>query len=95
MCHSRKSNGKINRLYEKCLNLEYDDKILSIQQLLEKGGPVSIHSQNFQPFETEMFKICKSSHSITEWYFPRKNDFLYSLRLKFHCTSSKDNIQCM
>ena len=36
MCHSRASDGKINRLHERCMRIIYSDKQSSFETLLEK-----------------------------------------------------------
>ena len=56
MCHSRVNNNKINRLYERCLRIVYNDKQSSFNELLEKDGSVSIHMRNTQILATEMYK---------------------------------------
>ena len=46
MCHSHRSNTKINNLYERCHRLIYSDKKSSYEELLGKDGSVSIHHKN-------------------------------------------------
>ena len=57
MCHNR--TNKINRLHERCLRLIYNDKKSSFQDLLEKGGSVSIHHRNLRKLAIKLFKIFK------------------------------------
>ena len=53
MYHSRTNNTKINRLYEGCLRIVYDDKQSSFNELLGKDGSVSIHMRNIQILATK------------------------------------------
>ena len=46
MCHIKKRDDKINRLYEKCLRIIYNDKTPSYEELLSKDGSVSMHHKN-------------------------------------------------
>ena len=46
MCHSSLMNKKINRLHEKCFRIAYGDKTSPFKKLLEKDGPVTIHTRN-------------------------------------------------
>ena len=43
MCHNRINNNKVNHLHEGCLPLIYNDKKSFFEDLLEKGGSVSIN----------------------------------------------------
>ena len=72
MCHSRKNNGKINRLHERCSRIVYNDKKKSFQQLLEKDGSASIHSRNLQllaracsKYKSQGFSTQLQNYSIT------------------------------
>ena len=60
MFHSRENNNKINRLYERCLRIIYNDKRSSFNVLLEEDGSVSIHERNIKILATEMFKVSKN-----------------------------------
>ena len=60
MCHSRSMNNKINRLYERCLRIIYNDKTSSFADLLAKDGSVTIHTRNLQVLVTEMLKVHKN-----------------------------------
>ena len=58
MCFSRSLYTKINRLYERCLRIVYNNKKLNFNELLlMKDGSVSIHHQNLQKLAVEMFKV--------------------------------------
>ena len=59
MCFNRSSNTKINRLYEQCLRLVYNDKKSDFYELPLKDGSVSIYHQNLQKLAVEMFKISR------------------------------------
>ena len=54
ICHSRLNNRKINRLYERCLRIIYNDKQSSFDELLNKDSSVSIHIRNLQKLAIEM-----------------------------------------
>ena len=60
MGHSRKNNNKINRLYERCLKIIYNDKPSSFNVRLEYDDSVSIHERNTKILRTEMFKVNKN-----------------------------------
>ena len=63
MCHSRESNRKINRLYERCLRTIYNDKQLSFNELLKKDGS--------KVLATEMCKINNGlSTPLMKYIFP-------------------------
>ena len=57
ICYSRADNGKINRLYKRCLWIMYSNNWSSIETLLEKHVSVSIHNRNLQILATETYKI--------------------------------------
>ena len=57
MCHSRATNGNINRLHECCLPIIYSNKESLLETLLEKDGSVSVHNWNLQIFATEMYEL--------------------------------------
>ena len=60
MCHSHENNNKINKLYERCLIIIYNDKQSSFNALLEKDGSVSIHERNIKILATGMFKVSRN-----------------------------------
>ena len=64
MCHRRANGSKINRLYERFLNIKYCDKHPSSETLLEKDGFVSIHNRNIKVLATEMYKVKKGFSSL-------------------------------
>ena len=81
MCHSRTNNSKINRLYERCLRIVYNDKQSSFNELLEKDGSVSIHMRNIQILATEMYKLINNLSSPTmNRVFKLNSDSRYNLR---------------
>ena len=57
MLHRRSNNNIIRNLHERCLRLMYNDKNLSHEELLTKGGSVCIHHRNIQALATEFHKI--------------------------------------
>ena len=57
ICYSRADNGKINKLYERCLWIMYSNNSSSIETLLEKHVSVSIHNRNLQILANETYKI--------------------------------------
>ena len=81
-CHSRANISKINRLHERCLRIIYSDKQSSYEELLEKGGSVSIHPRNLQVLAIEMYRVRKglSPPIITE-LFEHKEEHYYNLRI--------------
>ena len=57
MFHSRSLNNKINRIHERALQITYNDKSSSFQDLLKKDNSVSIHHRNIRTLPTEIFKF--------------------------------------
>ena len=57
MFHSRQINTKINNLHYRALRMVYMDENSSFEELLQKGGSVTIHHRNLQTLATEMFKV--------------------------------------
>ena len=57
MCHSRKINNQINKLYECALRLVYNDKSSSFRELLERDKSVTIHERIIQVLLTVIFKV--------------------------------------
>ena len=82
MCHSRANNGRINRLYERCLRIIHSDKQSSFEMLLEKDGSVCLHNRNLQILATEMYKIKNNvlSPLIVTELFEQRNEQHYDLR---------------
>ena len=81
MCHNRTYKNKINRLHERCLQLIYNDKRSSFEDLLEKDNSVSIHNKNLQALAIEMYKIhTKTSPEIMQEIFLVKEKGNYNLR---------------
>ena len=64
MCHSRTNNRKINRLYERCLRIIYNDKQSSFIKLLQKDNSVSIHQRNLHILAIETFKNSNGLSSV-------------------------------
>ena len=81
MCHSRVNNNKINRLHERCLRIVYNDKQSSFNELLEKGGSVSIHMKNMKILAIEMYKLINNlSPPAMNMVFKKNSDSRYNLR---------------
>ena len=60
MCHSRTLNNKINRFHERCLRIDYNDKLSSFQNLLDQDKSVSLHTRrNVQTLAIKMYKVSK------------------------------------
>ena len=55
--HSRTLNNKINRIQERSLRVEYNDKKATFKELLDKDKAVSMHPSNLQILVTEMSKV--------------------------------------
>ena len=80
MCHSRTVNNKLNKLHERCLRIVYNDKKLSIKELLETDKFVTIHNKNLQVLATETFKVYRNIFPpiVRQLFQLRNND--YNLR---------------
>ena len=74
MFHNESLNHKINRLYERCLHVIYNDGHLSYDGLINLDSSVSINHRNVQILETEMFRvpIHWSAANIPNEVFPLK-----------------------
>ena len=84
MCNSPTNNKKINRLYERCLRIVYNDKQPSFNELLEKDGSVSIHMRNIQILATEMYRLINNlSPAIINRVFKLNSDSRYKSRFAF------------
>ena len=57
MYHNGIYNNKMNRLYERCLHLIYNDKCSTFEELLVKDKSVSIHHKNTYVLVIEMFIV--------------------------------------
>ena len=81
MFHNRTYKNKINRLHKRCLQLSYNDKRSSFEDLLEKDNSVSIHHKNLQALAIEMFKVnTKISPEIMQEVLLVKEQGNYNLR---------------
>ena len=81
MCHCRVNNNKINRLHERFLLIDHNDKQSSFNELLEKDGSVSLYMRNIQILATEMYKLINNlSPPIMNRVFKLNSDSGYSLR---------------
>ena len=78
MFHSRSLNNKINRLYERCLRITYNDKRSTFEELLAKDNSVSVHHNNIHAMAIEM---CKVVNGISpKMFFMLREDTHYHLR---------------
>ena len=78
--HSRTLNNKINRLYEKCLRIVYNNKNSTYENLLVRDRAVSVHIRNRQILAMEMFKAHRDlSPPIFKELF-NKRTLTYELR---------------
>ena len=57
MCHRRKLNNKINKIHERALQLVYDDRQSTFEELLNIDKSVTIHHRNLQVLATELYKV--------------------------------------
>ena len=55
--HPRILNNKINRIHERSLQVEYNDKKATFKELLDNDKAVSIQTRNLQMLVTEMIKV--------------------------------------
>ena len=56
MFHSRKTNGKINKLHERCLLIVYNNNTSTYEEL-ETDNSVSVHFRNIQALAVELYKV--------------------------------------
>ena len=77
MLHSRRNNGIIRNLHERCLRLLYNDKNSSYEKLLTKDASVSIHHRNIQALANEFYKIKKG---LSPELFTRETESYYNLK---------------
>ena len=56
MLHSRELNNKINRIYERALQITYNDKSSSFGELLNKNNSVTMRGRNLRAFAINIYK---------------------------------------
>ena len=61
--HSRKLNGRINRLHERALRIVYKDFDSSFEELLTRDSSTTLHQRNLRQLITEIF------NPIQDWPF--------------------------
>ena len=85
MLHSRSNNNKIKHLQEPRLQLVYNSKHSSYEELLIKNGTLSIHHRNIETLATEMLKVNYelSPEIICDTFTQRIKNF-YKLRIINH-----------
>ena len=73
--------SKKSDVHERCLQMIFQDKLSSFEQLWKKDNIVSVHQRNLQLLATEMYKISNglSPIMIKELFMPN-NAHTYSLR---------------
>ena len=57
MFHNRRINAKINNLHYRALRMIYMDEVSSFEELLRKGGSVTVHHRNLHSLAIEMYKV--------------------------------------
>ena len=57
MFHSRKLNGRINRLHERALRIVYKDDKATFNELLIKDESYTVHERNIQTLAIELYKV--------------------------------------
>ena len=85
MFHSRKLNGRINKLHERALRMVYEDYVSSFTGLLEKEKSTAIHNRNIQLLATELFKVRNGlSPAFMNEIFVENAQHYYDLRKKLN-----------
>ena len=85
--HSRKLNNKINKLYERCLRIVYNNNTSTYKELLETDNFVSVHFRNVQALAIELYKVVNGfSPDVMKDVFPLNENLCYNTRNKrtFH-----------
>ena len=81
MFHSRTTNNKTNRLYERALRIVYSDFKSSFEGLLMKDNSFSIHERNIQSLAIEIYKFLNGlSPSFLNIVFHKNISNSYDLR---------------
>ena len=71
MFHSRKLNGRINRLHERALRIVYNDDKSTFNELLIKDESYTVHERNIQTLAIELYKVAYGlSPKIMNLIFP-------------------------
>ena len=89
-CFTSLNTNKINWLHERYLWIIYNEKNLTFNERLEKDGSVSIHHQNLQKPDVEMFKVSRDlSLEVINKIFQFREGITYELRKRaqFHIPS--------
>ena len=83
MFHSRRTNKKINKLYERALTIVYDDDVSTFDQLLAMDKSFYIHLQNIQRLLIEIYKALHdiSGNSLKEFLLKRESTKACGLNL--------------
>ena len=81
MFHSRTLYYKINRLYERCLRIIYNDNTSFFTDPLEIDNSVSVHHRNIQVLATELYKFVNGlSPKLVNDCFKANNMTVYNTR---------------
>ena len=74
-------NKKINRLYERCLRVIYNDKRFNFEELLNKNNSSSQHYDNIHALAIELHKVANDmSLEIMSAVFKLRDTTCYNLR---------------
>ena len=79
MFHSRKLNGRINRLHERALRLVYRDDSSTFDELLIKDESYTVHERNIQTLAIELYKVAyKLCPKIMNLVLPLNTEATYA-----------------
>ena len=81
-CFSHSINNKINRIYDRCLRIIYNEKLF--EKLLNKDNSVSIHYNNIHTLAIKLYKIANISPKIMSEVFKLRDTPCYNLQHTSH-----------
>ena len=85
--HSRKSNNEINLFHETTLRIIYNDRIPSLQELLDRDNSFTVHHFSVQSLAIEMFKVINNiaANIIDDLFttYHLRSSFLFQLCVQF------------
>ena len=80
MLHNRCNNNKIKYFHGRCLQLIYNDKSSSYEELSQKDGSIPIHHNSIKELSIEMFKIKNTlAPKLVKDIFVESNENYYDL----------------
>ena len=82
---SKSASKEINRTNKRVLRLLYEDYDLSVEQLREKDGSITVHQRNLQNLMTEIYKTINQINPAYMWEFFAEKDMPYNLHTKVLC----------